>query len=120
MDQTLSKAERVCGRGDISTLLSKGSWDSAGALKYCWLSPGGAACSRIMVSVPKKVFRRAVKRNRIKRLVRESYRTQKDLLCVPASTDILFVYTAKEIRPFEDIRADVAKALKGISAKVNR
>ena len=34
----------------------------------------------ILISVPKKRFRHAVDRNRMKRLVREAYRTQKHVL----------------------------------------
>ena len=36
--------------------------------------------AKIMVSVPKRCFKRAVKRNRVKRQLREAYRTNKQLL----------------------------------------
>ena len=40
----------------------------------------GEASVRILVSVPKKCFKRAVKRNRVKRQVREAYRKNKTLI----------------------------------------
>lgn len=40
----------------------------------------GNAATKLLISVPKKYFKRAVKRNRVKRQVREAYRKNKGLL----------------------------------------
>lgn len=93
---TLRKEERICGKKDIAALISEGRWGSYGHFRFCCLSPGKAAFSRIMVSVPKKYFKRAVKRNLLKRRIREAYRKQKDLLS-SAGVDILFQYSSQEI-----------------------
>ena len=63
-----------------------------------------------MVSVPKKLFKRAVKRNLLKRRMREAYRLQKELLGTPGH-DILFVYNSGEILPSAVIREEVASLL---------
>ena len=76
MTQTLPKRERLSGKTAISTLMKKGRWGGAGCLKYCILSPGGAEFNRLIVSVSKRSFKRAVKRNLLKRRMREAYRTQ--------------------------------------------
>ena len=68
-----------------------------------------ADASRIVVSVPKRLFKRAVKRNLLKRRIREAYRHQKDLISAPA--DILFIYTAQEVLPYEVIYADMTAIL---------
>ena len=60
-----------------------------------------------MVSVPKRFFKRAVKRNLLKRRMREAYRTQKALL-PPCGTDILFLYNSKEIKDFQTIKEEIA------------
>ena len=69
----------------------------------------GAGVSRIVVSVPKRLFKRAVKRNLLKRRIREAYRHQKNLLSAPV--DILFIYTAPEVLPYEVIYADMTAVL---------
>ena len=70
--------------------------------------------NRIMVSVPKKIFKRAVKRNLLKRRIRESWRLQKESLNA-TGVDILFTYSTKEILKFEDIQAAVAKIIEKIN-----
>ena len=77
----------------------------------CSASPAhaDAGVSRIVVSVPKRLFKRAVKRNLLKRRIREAYRHQKGLLSAPA--DILFIYTAPEVLPYEVIYAHMTAIL---------
>lgn len=111
---TLRKEERLCGKKDISALIAGGRWGMTPHIKYCWKATGGDGTNRIMVSVPKKYFKRAVKRNLLKRRIREAYRTQKSLLnCT--GTDILFQYNCAEPVPYETVREDVATILKKVS-----
>ena len=74
---TFRKSERLCGKSSIATLLGKGRWIAGTHIKCCYRAlPPESECSRIAVSVPKRNFKRAVKRNLLKRRMRESYRTQ--------------------------------------------
>ena len=112
---TLPKSERLRGKIAVSALMSKGRWGFSRGLKYCYLrndSPDGP--NRIMVSVPKRFFKRAVKRNLLKHRMREAYRTQKSILG-PASIDILFLYNSKEINDFQTIKEEVAEILKKVA-----
>ncbi|MBR1926646.1 MAG: ribonuclease P protein component [Bacteroidales bacterium] len=113
--ETLPKSQRLSGRSAVSALMSKGRWGFSGSLKYCYLrNEPSTGANRIMVSVPKRFFKRAVKRNLLKRRMREAYRTQKTLLA-PSSTDILFLYNSKNVSNFQTIKEEVALILKKIS-----
>ena len=80
----LQKAERLCSEKLINVLFGSGNHSFSIyplRLVYAWVDVGKASaqCS-FMVSVPKKKFKHAVDRNRVKRQVRESYREHKHLL----------------------------------------
>ena len=75
---------------------------------------------RFLVSVSKKRFHHAVKRNRVKRLVREAWRRNKSEIIVNCEKhkitfDIALVYTATVILPYEDIE----KKIKQLSLRLN-
>lgn len=112
---TLPKSERLRGKTTVSALMSKGRWGFTRGLKYCYLRhEGDEGANRILVSVPKRLFKRAVKRNLLKRRLREAYRTRKGLL-TPRGVDIMFVYNTAEIMDFQGISEQVAAILNKIS-----
>ena len=69
-----------------------------------------------MVSVSKRFFKRAVKRNLLKRRLREAYRTRKGLL--PAGVDLMLVYNSKEVLSSPEIGELVEKALLAIAGRI--
>lgn len=113
---TLSKKERLCGKTAISRLLAEGKHGSVPGLRYLCLNGSGDPKVRMMVSVPKKFFKRAVKRNLLKRRIRESWRRQKHDLIVKEGLDILFMYPSKEILSYEELYTAVGE----IISKLNR
>lgn len=115
---TLCKKERLSGKTDIARLLSKAHYGNTAGIRYCYSTGSGEAVNRIMISVPKKLFRRAVKRNLLKRRIRESYRTRKSLLPGGKGIDVLFMYNSKEILDYHAISLSVEKALEEISKAV--
>ena len=110
MAATLPKEERLCGKAAIAALTGRGRWDHTAHLRCCCLRDTGTGLNRMMVSVPKRHFKRAVKRNLLKRRIREAYRLQKDLLESPGH-DILVVYNCGELIEFAQIRDEVAQLL---------
>lgn len=112
---TLPKEERLSGKRSISRLMSEGRWGSCPGFKFCCLSGTGEEKGRVMVSVPKRFFKRAVKRNLLKRRIRESWRIQKHQLEVAGGADLLILYNTAEILSFDQVREAVA----GIITTVN-
>jgi len=118
---TLPKSERLHGKSKISALMSRGRWGFTSGLKYCFLkndeaNEGGILSqpNSVIVSVPKRLFKRAVKRNLLKRRLREAYRTQKDIL-PPKGYSILFLYNTKEVLEYAAMREHVASVLQKIA-----
>ena len=82
---TLGKEERITSRKLIDMLFNGGQSHSMAAfpLRLVFLEKereGACPPAQMLVSVPKRCFKRAVKRNRVKRQVREAYRRHKHIL----------------------------------------
>ncbi|RRC99843.1 ribonuclease P protein component [Prevotella sp. OH937_COT-195] len=82
---TLGKGERISSKKKIDRLFGGGHSKSMSAFPlravYAVMArEKGDAEAAMMVSVSKRMFKRAVKRNRVKRQVREAYRLNKKVL----------------------------------------
>ena len=82
---TFKKEERIVSNLLIETLFEKGNSQSLSAypLRAVYLRTEhreGCEPVQLLISVPKKKFKHAVDRNRVKRQIREAYRKNKALL----------------------------------------
>lgn len=81
---TFGKSERLCRKILIDRLFAGGSKSIlAFPIRMVYLPVEKESTPEpvsILISVPKKRFRRAVKRNRVKRQIREAYRHHKTIL----------------------------------------
>ena len=83
------------------------------------------ACVKMLVSVPKRHFKRAVKRNRVKRQVREAYRKNKhDLLKNVDSMknrllSLAFIWLDDNLHSSKDVEKKVEKLLVRVGEKVS-
>ena len=96
-------------------LLAKGKHGNVPGMRFLFLKSTGNEVNRIMVSVPKKLFKRAVKRNLLKRRIRESYRRQKHNLTIEGGLDVLFMYSTKEILSYGQIYEAVGQIIDRIN-----
>ncbi|KMQ63401.1 ribonuclease P [Chryseobacterium sp. BLS98] len=79
---TYSREEKLKKNTEMALLFDKGKWRSCGNLRIIILKdkPNLPVDNhKFGVSVSKRYFKKAVHRNRVKRLLRECYRLNKDL-----------------------------------------
>lgn len=121
---TLSKEERLSWKRYIDLLFEKGQSFVAFPLRVVYLltEEDMPAPVSILVSVPKKKFKRAVKRNHIKRQVREAYRVRKydwidPLMGTNKHLLVAFLYLDKEIHPHAVMEKAMEKAIRVIATK---
>ena len=112
---TFQKRERLCGKTLISELLAKGKHGNVPGMRYLVRKNTGCEHARILVSVPKKIFKRAVKRNLCKRRIREAFRKQKHMLTCENGVDILFMYSSKEILDYQTIYTAIGLIIEKIN-----
>jgi len=87
MNKGLSRSERIGGKAAFDRVFRDGRVYRVDEM-IVRAVPNGLECSRLGLSVGRKVGG-AVRRNRVKRLLREAYRLNKDL--VSAACDIVIV-----------------------------
>lgn len=86
----------MCSVTRISEVFREGKIVFSYPFKVCYL-PNGTSESKVLISVPKRSFKRAVQRNTIKRKIRESLRLVQFQLFCPKGFDICIIYISKEI-----------------------
>ena len=101
------KKERLKSKKLIEQVFEEGKSIKRFPLKLFYLKtplPEDVPCQAAM-AVPKKKVRQAVKRNRIKRLMRESYRLQKGdtFNKMVGNFALLFLYLGKESPEYREI-----------------
>lgn len=129
----LGKWERICGRTLLEKLFTGGKSKSFSVfpLRVVYLltdQPDGdlqhVIPVKMMVSVSKRHFKRAVKRNRVKRQVREAYRLNKEIV-VSAMADspnrqllLGFIWMSDELHDSDTVTRSMRVLLKRIADKL--
>jgi len=117
---TLCKEERLCGERIISDLFDHGHSFFRSPYKIFWkkYSETGLYPARFAVSVPKRRFKRAVKRNLIKRRTREAFRANKQLLNAAAEGGqirLMVIYVSDQLLPYANLEEAMKKILHRIA-----
>ena len=124
---TLGKDERLKSRKQIEKLFAEGKSFVVNPFRIYFLVHGPWTMDHGLqfgVGVSSKNFKKAVDRNRIKRLVREAWRLQKNDLSEKIKTtqkqlNVFFIYTGKELPDFTTVKEKVAVALKKLADKID-
>ncbi len=121
-----SKKEHLTGETRIKKLLSEGDSFVVYPLRIVFtkrLAVQKEANVRVLFSVPKKRFKHAVDRNKIKRQLRESYRKNKSTLFENINNnnnalDIAVLYISNDFYRFESLNKKIQEALTKITNKL--
>lgn len=119
INNRLRKSERLYLRKEINLLFSKNSSFVCYPIRVLYKvqpSEKDVENPSILVSVSKRNFKRANKRNYIKRVLRESYRLNKNELVDFAksknlSLHVAFLFIGKELPDFKQIEIAIKKCI---------
>lgn len=113
------KSERLSSQKAVKELFSQGTTFFIFPYKVFYRFSGSENIHhQILISVPRKVFKKAVCRNRIKRRVREAYRLNKNIIyqnnAIPSHSEglhVAIIYVAKDILDYHTIESKLILAL---------
>lgn len=115
---TLGKNERLKSRKSIEQLFSEGKKIVVAPFRVLYLLTQSTDKASLLfsVGVSAKNFKKAVDRNRVKRLTRETYRLQKNDLQKKIETkgiqlNVFFIYTGKELPEYDEVYKKVGLVL---------
>ncbi|HET8735698.1 MAG TPA: ribonuclease P protein component [Pricia sp.] len=120
MDSSYPKNQRLKSRKLMGRVFAEGASLSQYPIKLIYLKTELPNDVKLQagVAVPKKNFKSAVRRNRIKRLLREAYRLNNNELFNNSGDRfaLLFLYLGKEMPSYPEIE----NAMKGVLARFSR
>ncbi len=131
---TLHKGERIKKRKEIEYLFKEGKVLTVSPLRIFYFFQKENAVKaleesseklflKVGVGVSKRHFKKAVDRNRIKRLMREAYRLQKSPVQTTLkekqySLKVFFIYTGKELPDYLLMKEKIATVLSQLQQKI--
>lgn len=124
---TLKKKEILSGQIKINEVFNSGKALFVYPLKIFYNQNEDSTTheSKVLfsVSIPKKIFKRAVDRNLLKRRIREAYRLNKFFLSDNIINDIqlsfMLVYVGKKIESFSKIEKSILQIISLLNEKIN-
>ena len=113
---SFSKKERISEKKIIDTLFNNGKKFNKNPFDIRFINQEykDDSFSRVLITVSSSRIKSAVKRNLLKRRIKESYRKNKNIIS-NKSLMIAFVYVSDEILMYSDINNSVIKILKKLS-----
>lgn len=121
---TFSKKERVKSKKKISRIFNDGIFFYSDFISIIFIESENKFQKehKIVVSVPKKLFKSAVKRNRLKRLIKEAYRLNKNILYDFSKSsnvffDMVFIYRNNKIAGYKETEKQIIYLLKKVISK---
>ena len=121
MDHKLPKSEKLYSFGAIRRLFTEGRGGFVYPLRYMVYAEHSVdekMSAEILFSTPKKFLKRANKRNKVRRRMREAYRLNKELLLSGEKRrmmQIALIYSSKEVIDYNTIENATKKILETLA-----
>ncbi|MFA5642376.1 MAG: ribonuclease P protein component [Bacteroidales bacterium] len=110
---SFDKSAKLCSVTRISEVFREGKIVFNYPFKVCYLV-NGTDKSKVLISVPKRSFKKAVQRNRIKRVIREALRLAGFQEFYSKGLDICIIYIGKELPLFNKVSVKIKNVLEKI------
>lgn len=121
--QTFTQAERLKSKVAIDTLFASGKSFHAKPFEILWLAvKENDSPVKVVISVPKRLYKRAVDRNKVKRLFREAYRKNKNTLYEKLNDTqlhVMFIYKSKAIIDYSEMEEKVVAGITKLISEVD-
>ena len=120
---TFGKKEKLCSKLVINKLFKSGKSFKEFPIRIAYLPlEESDAAAKVLISVPKRRFKKAVSRNKIKRLIRETYRLNKTELIENWQAQgkyfaLAFAYIGNDIPDYHDLDGTMKRILENLKSK---
>jgi ribonuclease P protein component len=121
----LSKLERISKKDSITHIFVEGKKIKYNSIKLVWIKvPKSEIPIKVLFTVPKKLVKLAVNRNKLRRCIKEAYRLnnhniKQKIVNSNYSIEIALVYSSTEHESFETINHTILQLLNRLELKID-
>ena len=119
------KDERLCGKKSISLLFTGGSkyFQHPFSVKWIEVTETQKYSVQLLTVVPKRYFKKAVDRNKIKRFIREAYRNNKEILSVPLkeknkNITLMLLFNSGKSESYQEVETKIKLILQFLALNI--
>jgi ribonuclease P protein component len=122
MDQTLGKKSKLKGKKTLQELFETGKTIRKGALRIVYRVNTIGSTHHVGFTVSKRYFKNATDRNRIKRLMREAYRLQRDSIhsIEGNSLEMMLIYQSNKMPDLNHLKKLTLNHIKELNKRILR